>query len=101
MDNGSVPPDMPPPDGGGSYADWSIGAAGDRLEDSERDVLLSLGAAVAACWGDLPRDVQKTLFNQAASRNSPDAAELKNQIAQFLHDHADQAKNPAGLDISM
>lgn len=101
MDNGSVPPDMPPPDGGNSYADWSIGAAGDHLSASERDILLSLGAAVAGRWADLPRDVQKMLFNQAASRGSPEAAQLKSHIAQFLHDHADQAKNPAGLDLSM
>ncbi len=101
MDNGEVPPDIQPPDGGASYADWSIGAARDHLNDSEHDVLLSLGAAVAARWSDLPRDVQKSLFNQAAARNSPDARQLKTHIARFLHDHAEQEKNPAGLDISM
>lgn len=101
MDNGSVPPDMPPPDGGNAYADWSIGAAHDRLSESERDILLSLGAAVAGRWADLPRDVQKMLFNQASSRGAPDATELKTHIAQFLHDHADQTKNPAGIDLSM
>jgi hypothetical protein len=101
MDNGEVPPDIQPPDGGSSYADWSIGAARDHLDDTEHDVLLSLGAAVAARWNELPRDVQKSLFNQAASRASPDANQLKNQIARFLHGRADQEKNPAGLDISM
>lgn len=101
MDNGEVPRDIPPPDGGNGYADWSIGAARDHLEMAESDVLLSLGAAVAARWADLPRDVQKVLFNQAISRGAPDTAELKNHIARFLHDHADQDKNPAGLDVSM
>jgi hypothetical protein len=40
-------------------------------------------------WNDLPTDVQRRLFEHAASGKSHDAAVLKAQIARFLHNHKD------------
>jgi hypothetical protein len=38
---------------------------------------------------DLPTDVQRRLFEHAASGKSHDAALLKARIARFLHNHKD------------
>jgi hypothetical protein len=43
--------------------------------------------ALVSEWNDLPTDVQRRLFEHAASGKSHDAAVLKTQIARFLHDH--------------
>jgi len=47
------------------------------------------GAALVSEWNDLPTDVQRRLFEHAASGKSHDAALLKTRIARFLHDHKD------------
>jgi hypothetical protein len=59
------------------------------LLDAERRVLECLGAALVSEWNDLPTDVQRRLFEHAASGKSHDAALLKAQIARFLHNHKD------------
>jgi hypothetical protein len=46
-----------------------------------------LGAALVSEWNDLPTDVQRRLFEHAASGKSHDATVLKTRIARFLHDH--------------
>ena len=60
-------------------------AAGPR----KRRVLECLGAALVSEWNGLPTDVQRRLFEHAASGKSRDAALLKTRIARFLHDHED------------
>ena len=60
-------------------------AAGPR----KRRVLECLGAALVSEWNGLPTDVQRRLFEHAASGKSRDAALLKTRIARFLHDHKD------------
>src|SRR5215475_771982 len=46
----------------------------------------SLGAALVREWNDLPTNVQRRLFERAASAKAHDAAVLKTQVARFLHD---------------
>jgi hypothetical protein len=58
----------------------------------ERRVLECLGAALVSEWNDLPTDVQRRLFEHAASGKSHDATLLKTRIARFLHDHKDASK---------
>jgi hypothetical protein len=49
-----------------------------------------LGAAVISRWNNLPTEVQRELFASAASVGEPlPTADLKEQIARFLHSHKD------------
>jgi len=69
----------------GSSPGMDIGAAGER-------VLRYLGAAVIMQWNDLPTEIQRILFEDAASMGTAARRfQLKQQIAQFLHDHKDDA----------
>jgi hypothetical protein len=61
---------------------------GDLL-DAECRVLECLGAPLVSEWNGLPTDVQRRLFEHAASAKSHDAALLKARIARFLHNHKD------------
>ena len=63
-----------------------IGELGER----ERHILECLGAAVVGVWSTLPTSVQRAVFEYAAAQRSYDTAELRVQIARFLHAH----KNP-------
>lgn len=83
MDNGSV---------------WD--SSHDALDAAEKSVLLNLGAAVVARWYDLPRDIQKQLFDAAASGQA-NPAETRNHIARFLHDSAKPTASKAGADLAM
>ncbi len=87
MDNVTAPADdaEAKPTGGLQYLDWSL-PDGD-LRDHERRVLQSLGAAVVARWGVLPRETQRLLFETAAHGNRS-AAGLRGLVARFLHDNA-------------
>jgi len=98
MDNGSIPADVQPP-ANTEAPSWGVDGH-DAFDASERDVLLSLGAAVVARWYDLPRDIQKQLFNAAASGQA-NPAETRNHIARFLHDSARPTGAKAGADLSM
>src|SRR5438067_2094482 len=72
-------------EGGSVDADWKSRAA---LIQEEDHILHCLGAAVIMRWNNLPTDVQREIFASAASLGEPlDAAELKEQIARFLHTH--------------
>jgi hypothetical protein len=56
----------------------------------EERVLRFLGAAVIMQWNDLPTELQRKLFDDAASMSdSARQFELKQQIARFLHEHKD------------
>ena len=94
MDNTTLPPtgdmsvdpvrDQPQKDGGTRYLNWNLGA--EALEADHRDILVSLGGAVVTRWADLPRDVQKALFDAPTGPALPDVRE---SIAKFLHSHGE------------
>jgi hypothetical protein len=55
-------------------------------------VLHRLGISVLSQWNELPRDLQKRFFRLAVNAaSSPDRIHLSEQIARFLHLHADDA----------
>ena len=72
-------------EGGSLDTDWERRAA---LIQEEEHILHCLGAAVIMRWNHLPTEVQRELFASAASLSEPlHTAELKGQIARFLHSH--------------
>ena len=76
-------------EGGEPAVPWPLPYETGDLLDAERRVLECLGAALVSEWNDLPTDVQRRLFEHAASGKSHDAALLKARIARFLHNHKD------------
>jgi len=71
-------------DGGKPYLAWNLSAGHDLRED-ERELVQALGTAVVMRWFDLPRDIQKRLFEAAVS--GPQA--LREPLTKFLHAHAE------------
>jgi hypothetical protein len=72
----------------------SDGKPSDRvaLAAEEEHVLRCLGAAVIMQWNTLPAKLQRELFDTAGSMGELLAtAELRGQIARFLHNHKDDA----------
>jgi hypothetical protein len=60
------------------------------LQKAEERILRCLGAAVILQWSDLPTQIQRDLFDDAASMSDPEQRfRLKQQIARFLHDNKD------------
>jgi hypothetical protein len=76
-------------EGGAPAVSWPLLYQPSGLLDVERRVLECLGAALVSEWNGLPTDVQRRLFEHAASGKSYDAALLKARIARFLHNHKD------------
>jgi hypothetical protein len=76
-------------EGGAPAVSWPLPYQNGDLLDAERRVLECLGAALVSEWNGLPTDVQRRLFEHAASGKSHDAALLKARIARFLHNHKD------------
>lgn len=77
-------------EGGASQAERG-GKAG--LAEDERRVLLCLGAAVILLWNELPQDIQRAVFDRAVSTGGPGhTAELRPEIARFLHRHKDDER---------
>ena len=74
-------------EGGAQELAWPLPYEASDLRDVELRVLECLGAALVSEWNDLPTDVQRRLFEHAASGKSHDATVLKTRIARFLHDH--------------
>ena len=62
----------------------------DAAHAEQENVLRCLGAAVILNWNTIPTKLQRALFEAASS--SGRAAPLKEAIAQFLHDHKDDAQ---------
>jgi len=59
---------------------------GERLEKSEQDVLIRLGAAVLEIWDHLPRERQQVVFNAATSEpGALDLPRLRRKLALVLH----------------
>jgi hypothetical protein len=53
------------------------------------------GAAVIMQWDDLPMDIRRELFEHAISMGElHHTAELKGQIARFLHKHKGDDREP-------
>jgi hypothetical protein len=76
-------------EGGAPAVPWPLPYQPGDLVEVERRVLERLGTALVSEWIGLPTDVQRRLFEHAASGKSYDAALLKARIARFLHDHKD------------
>ena len=73
---------------GGADESWQ--GPDSALHKAEERILRCLGAAVILQWNDLPTEIQRNLFDDAASMSDPKRRfELKQQIARFLHDHKD------------
>jgi len=63
-------------EGGAQELAWPLPYEASDLRDVERRVLECLGAALVSEWNDLPTDVQRRLFEHAASGKSHDATVL-------------------------
>ena len=75
-------------EGGRTDADREKRAA--LAKEEEALILQCLGAAVISRWNNLPTEVQRELFASAVSVGEPlPTADLKEQIARFLHSHKD------------
>lgn len=56
----------------------------------EERIVRCLGAAVILQWNHLPTEIQRNLFEAAASMSDHEQQfRLKQEIARFLHDHKD------------
>jgi hypothetical protein len=62
------------------------------LTNEEEHILRCLGAAVITQWNDLPTKIQRELFEHAIVGKLTHTAELKGQVARFLHHHKDDAR---------
>jgi hypothetical protein len=61
-----------------------------QLGKQEQYVLYCLGGAVLMQWNELPTNIQRVLFERAASLSKEDQTlALREQIARFLHNHKD------------
>ena len=66
------------------------------LTNEEEHTLRCLGAAVIMQWNDLPTKIQRELFEHASSMGELNhTAELKGQVARFLHQHKDDGRESA------
>jgi hypothetical protein len=62
------------------------------LNAAEERMVRCLGSAVIMQWNDPPTEIQRKIFDDAASMTDPARQfELKKQIARFLHEHKDDA----------
>ena len=63
------------------------------LSEEEGRILQCLGAAALLQWNDLPTPLQQQLFDRAAAMaEGGQTAQLKEQIARFLHTHKHDAR---------
>jgi len=58
----------------------------------EEKILRSLGAAVILHWNTIPTQLQRALFEAASSIQGARTPPLKDALAQFLHDHKNDAQ---------
>jgi hypothetical protein len=58
----------------------------------EEKILRCLGAAVILNWNTIPPKLQRALFEAASSIQGNQTAPLREVLAQFLHDHKDDAQ---------
>jgi hypothetical protein len=82
-------------DNEGGAAKGAPQKARDELAKEEEHILRCLGAAVIMQWDDLPTAIQRELFEHAISMGKlHHTAELKGQIARFLHKHQVRDRAP-------
>jgi hypothetical protein len=63
------------------------------LAATEEHVLRCLGAAVIMQWNNIPKKLQRELFDSAGSMGELlNIATLRGQIARFLHKHKDDER---------
>jgi hypothetical protein len=63
---------------------------GDALVEEEEQILCCLGAAVIMQWNNIPKTLQRELFDNAGSMGDlPSTGALRGRIARFLHRHKD------------
>ena len=63
-----------------------------QAEFDEERILRCLGAAVILHWNTIPTQLQRALFEAASSIQGGRTAPPKDALAQFLHDHKDDAQ---------
>lgn len=69
----------------------------DAADAEQENILRCLGAAVILKWNTIPTKLQRALFDAASSiQDSERTAPLKDVLAQFLHDHKDDAQQQNG-----
>jgi hypothetical protein len=76
-------------EGGAHFLSWVLKYESGDLDDRERLILECLGAAVVCEWNELPRDHQRALFKKASVNKPYEPAQLRLEIARFLHNHKD------------
>jgi hypothetical protein len=59
----------------------------------QRNILRSLGGAVILNWNTIPTKLQRALFEAASTIQGAEAAPLREVLAQFLHDHKNDAQH--------
>ena len=80
-------------EGGSVQPDASAQAV---LGEMEERMLRRLGAAVIVQWNELPTEIQRGHFQQAAAMGEPGhATRLSEEIALFLHEHKDDEASKA------
>jgi hypothetical protein len=63
---------------------------GDTLAAEEKHILRCLGAAVIMQWNNIPKKLQRELFDSAGSmRDLLSTKDLRGKVARFLHKHKD------------
>lgn len=63
---------------------------GDARAAEEEHILRCLGAAVIMQWNNIPKNLQRELFNNAGSMGDLLSAKaLRGKVARFLHTHKD------------
>ena len=61
--------------------------------EEQENILRCLGAAVILNWNTIPTKLQRALFEAASSiQDDGQVAPLKDVLAQFLHDHKNDAQ---------
>ena len=65
----------------------------DALSAEGEHILRCLGAAVIMEWNNIPRKLQRTLFDNAGSMGDVLSTKaLRGRVARFLHKHKDDAQ---------
>src|SRR5579871_3364582 len=62
----------------------------------QENILRCLGAAVILTWNTIPTKLQRALFEAASTVKGTQSAPLRDVLAQFLHDHKDDARRARG-----
>ena len=58
----------------------------------QENILRSLGGAVILNWNTIPTKLQRALFEAASTIQGSEPAPLRDVLAQFLHDHKNDAQ---------